>query len=96
MQIGNAWIDDGIGQMGTYDYFWTHALNSDETNAGIHKYCNFATSNFSSTCHDYLTQGNIEAGALDVSNIYAPVCNLSSPKSGPSGSVSLYSSIKYK
>uniref|UniRef100_A0A7N2KSC8 Carboxypeptidase n=1 Tax=Quercus lobata TaxID=97700 RepID=A0A7N2KSC8_QUELO len=85
--IGNAWIDDGIGQMGTYDYFWTHALNSDETNAGIHKYCNFTTSNFSSTCHDYLTQGNIEAGALDVSNIYAPVCNLSSPKSGPSGSV---------
>ncbi|KAK7829085.1 serine carboxypeptidase ii-3 [Quercus suber] len=85
--IGNAWIDDGIGQMGTYDYFWTHALNSDETNAGIHKYCNFATSNFSSTCQDYLTQGNIEAGALDISNIYAPVCNLSSPKSGPSSSV---------
>ncbi|KAL0017332.1 hypothetical protein SO802_004401 [Lithocarpus litseifolius] len=86
-QIGNGWIDDSIGQMGTYDYFWTHALNSDKTNTGIHKYCNFATSNFSSTCHDYLTQGNIEAGALDISNICAPVCNLSSPKSGPSGSV---------
>ena len=48
MQIGNAWIDDNTSIMGMFDYFWTHALNSDETNEGIHQYCNFVTGNFSS------------------------------------------------
>ncbi|KAI3767364.1 hypothetical protein L2E82_17459 [Cichorium intybus] len=33
--IGNAWIDDTTCYQGVYDYFWTHALISDETNAGI-------------------------------------------------------------
>ncbi|KAM4121809.1 hypothetical protein ACB094_01G033800 [Castanea mollissima] len=45
--IGNALIDDNTSIMGTYDYYWTHALNSDETNAGIHRYCNFVTGNYS-------------------------------------------------
>ena len=94
MQIGNALIDYNTDIMGTYDYYWTHALNSDETNAGIHQYCNFVTGNFSSKCVDYLSQGYAEAGNLDFYNIYAPLCKSSGPKSGPSGSVSLNESIK--
>ncbi|XP_050267246.1 LOW QUALITY PROTEIN: serine carboxypeptidase 1-like [Quercus robur] len=85
--IGNAWIDDNTGIMGRFDYFWTHALNSDETNAGIHQYCNFVTGNFSSKCDDYLYQGYAEIGNLDIYNIYAPLCKSSGPKAGPSGSV---------
>ncbi|KAL2507380.1 Serine carboxypeptidase-like 40 [Forsythia ovata] len=37
--IGNAWIDDLTTARGIYDYFWTHALNSDETHNGILKFC---------------------------------------------------------
>ncbi|MBA0738258.1 hypothetical protein Gogos_011646 [Gossypium gossypioides] len=33
--IGNAWIDDAICMKGMFDYLWTHALNSDETDEGI-------------------------------------------------------------
>ena len=94
MQIGNAWIDDNTGIMGRFDYFWTHALNSDETNAGIHQYCNFVTGNSSSKCDDYLYQGYAEIGNLDIYNIYAPLCKSSGPKAGPSGSVSLNELIK--
>uniref|UniRef100_A0A2N9HL16 Carboxypeptidase n=1 Tax=Fagus sylvatica TaxID=28930 RepID=A0A2N9HL16_FAGSY len=85
--IGNAWIDDKTGQLGIYDYFWTHALNSDETNAGIHKYCNFDDGDSSSTCDDYQSKWGEEAGGLDIYNIYAPTCKSSTPKSSPSGSV---------
>ncbi|XP_030950498.1 serine carboxypeptidase II-3-like [Quercus lobata] len=85
--IGNDWIDDNTGIMGRFDYFWTHALNSDETNAGIHQYCNFVTGNSSSKCDDYLYQGYAEIGNLDIYNIYAPLCKSSGPKAGPSGSV---------
>ena len=94
MQIGNAWIDDNTGQVGMYDYFWTHALNSDETNAGIHKYCNLVTDNFPSQCDDYQTRGDLETGNIDIYNIYAPICKNAKPKSGQSGSVSLYALIK--
>uniref|UniRef100_A0A5B7A3C7 Carboxypeptidase n=1 Tax=Davidia involucrata TaxID=16924 RepID=A0A5B7A3C7_DAVIN len=85
--IGNAWIDDNTGIKGTYDYFWTHALNSDETNTGINKYCDFVTGNFSKTCYQYQDQGYEEAGELDIYNIYAPLCNSSAPKPSSPGSV---------
>ncbi|XP_062100195.1 serine carboxypeptidase 1-like [Humulus lupulus] len=73
--IGNAWIDEVTGQRGMYDYFWTHGLNSDETNAGIHKYCDFV--DYNSPCINYLNQGDDEIGNIDVYNIYAPLCNSS-------------------
>lgn len=90
VQIGNAWIDDNTAIKGTYDYYWTHALNSDETNAGINEYCDFLTGNFSSKCFDYQDQGDTEVGNLDYYNIYAPLCNQSPPKSGSPGSVSIH------
>lgn len=95
MQIGNAWIDDNTGNRGMYDYFWTHALNSDETNAGINNYCDFITGNFSSTCLKYQNQGDEEVGNVDIYNIYAPLCQstTSASKDGPSsGSVSVLNS----
>ncbi|PON49562.1 Serine carboxypeptidase-like [Trema orientale] len=85
--IGNAWVDDNTSEQGIYEYFWTHALNSDETHAGIQKYCDFVTGNFSDTCYQYLDQGDNEIGEIDIYNIYAPLCNLSAPKSSSSGSV---------
>ncbi|PON46849.1 Serine carboxypeptidase-like [Parasponia andersonii] len=82
-QIGNAWIDEKTGVQGEYDYVWTHALISDETHAGITKYCDFV--NYTSTCVKYLDQADEEIGNIDAYNIYAPLCNSSSgPKSSAS------------
>ncbi|KAM7518304.1 hypothetical protein LguiB_017266 [Lonicera macranthoides] len=85
--IGNAWIDDNTGTQGIYDYYWTHALNSDETNKGIKNYCDYVTGNYSNQCDDYQSQGNSEVGALDIYNIYAPICQHAALKPGPPGSV---------
>ncbi|EXB75616.1 Serine carboxypeptidase II-3 [Morus notabilis] len=82
--IGNAWIDDKTGEQGTYDYFWTHALTSDESQAGILKYCDFV--NYTSLCDKYLSQADNEVGYIDIYNIYAPMCKSSAPKSS-TGSV---------
>ncbi|KAM1134060.1 hypothetical protein ACFX19_043942 [Malus domestica] len=77
--IGNAWIDDSTGELGIYDYVWTHSMNSDETNAGIHKYCDFSSGNFSSACDKYRSQVGEELGNVDIYNIYAPLCKTSEP-----------------
>ncbi|XAR61852.1 Carboxypeptidase D [Bertholletia excelsa] len=74
--IGNAWIDDDTTFRGIYDYYGTHALNSNETNAGI-----------SSTCVQYLDQSEKEIGELDICNIYAPLCNPSATKTAYPDSV---------
>ncbi|KAL6216543.1 hypothetical protein ACLB2K_009766 [Fragaria x ananassa] len=69
--IGNAWIDDVTQNLGWYDYLRTHAMNSNETNAGIHKYCNFTGK--------HVVLSDNEYGDIDQYNIYAPFCNKSSP-----------------
>ncbi|WCJ35374.1 Serine carboxypeptidase 1 [Euphorbia peplus] len=79
--IGNAWIDDNTGTKGTYDYYWTHGLNSDETNAGINKNCDYLTGNFSAVCYQYQDKGDGEVGRIDHYNIYAPLCDDSEPAS---------------
>lgn len=79
-QIGNAWIDDNTCNQGIFDYFWAHALNSDETNAGINKYCDYITGNYSDKCQQYQSQGWNEVGGIDIYNIYAPICHDSATK----------------
>ncbi|KAL6316075.1 hypothetical protein AAG906_015582 [Vitis piasezkii] len=85
--IGNAWIDDNTSLKGIYDYIWTHALSSDESNAGIQKYCDFTTGNFSTKCLDYTNQADGEVGHIDIYNIYAPLCHSSGPTPRSVGSV---------
>ncbi|MBA0798072.1 hypothetical protein Gohar_008705 [Gossypium harknessii] len=95
--IGNAWIDDAICMKGMFDYLWTHALNSDETNEGINKYCNFVSEDSVSKkgdgddntiqCGKYLSQGFREMGFIDLYDIYAPQCNLSAIKPGSNGNI---------
>ncbi|KAH7523589.1 hypothetical protein FEM48_Zijuj06G0027900 [Ziziphus jujuba var. spinosa] len=87
--IGNAWVDENTGVQGMYDYFWAHGLNSDETYAGIHKYCDFASGNSSIECDQYQNQGSNELGNIDIYNIYAPVCNESESESASTASVSV-------
>ncbi|GMI78514.1 serine carboxypeptidase-like 40 [Hibiscus trionum] len=95
--IGNAWVDDAICTKGLFDYLWTHALNSDETNEGINRYCNFVSEDSVNKkadgddntirCGKYQSQGFMEMGVIDLYGIYAPHCNLSAPKHGLNGDV---------
>ncbi|XP_058223490.1 serine carboxypeptidase 1-like isoform X1 [Rhododendron vialii] len=85
--IGNPYIDDSTTGKGIYDYYWTHALISDETHAGITRHCDFVSGNFSRTCKLYRNQAFVEHGKLDLYDIYAPLCNSSAPKTPSPGSV---------
>lgn len=96
LQIGNPYIDDNTALLALFDNLWTHAFNSDETNAGIHKYCNLTNlgDNPSEECAKYVSQASMELGEyIDIANIYAPVCPTSEddsePKSASTGSASL-------
>nr|XP_043629652.1 serine carboxypeptidase 1-like [Erigeron canadensis] len=72
--IGNAWIDDETSLKGMYDYWWTHAINSDATHDAILKYCNFSADSSSEMCEKSTDQAWDEWGNLDLYNIYAPIC----------------------
>lgn len=87
-QIGNAWVDDNTDSKGLFDYFWTHALNSDQTHEIIEKYCDFSSENSSAICLNATKKALIEKGNIDFYNIYAPQCHDSSLKNGSTGSVS--------
>lgn len=97
--IGNAWIDDNICTKGRFDYLWTHALNSDETNEGVNKYCDFASQdlvtnkavakNATDQCDQYQSRALTEMGDIDLYGIYSPLCNSSAIKPGSDGNVSI-------
>ncbi|CAJ2651374.1 unnamed protein product [Trifolium pratense] len=87
ISIGNAWVDEAKGSKGLYDYFWTHALNSDQTHELIEKYCDFTSENVSAICNNATDRALIEKGNIDFYNIYAPQCHDSSLKNGSTGYV---------
>ncbi|XP_021736394.1 serine carboxypeptidase-like 40 [Chenopodium quinoa] len=75
--IGNAVINDETDLKAMYEYFWTHAIISDQVRNDIMGHCNFApnTSNQSLECNSAADQVEIDIQYLDVYNIYAPVCH---------------------
>ncbi|XP_057953391.1 serine carboxypeptidase 1-like [Malania oleifera] len=86
--IGNAWIDDATNTMGIFDYLWTHALNSDETNKGIHSFCDFGSLSSSAQCDSFQEKAlYMEMGDIDFYNIYAPICLKASFKKGLTSSI---------
>ncbi|XP_054799488.1 serine carboxypeptidase 1-like [Prosopis cineraria] len=86
--IGNpwSWVDDDTSLKGVYDYFWTHALNSDETHEAIDKHCDFG-SHISEECVNSINKAYQEIGNIDQYNIYAPICHNTSLRNGQPGSV---------
>ncbi|KAK7401171.1 hypothetical protein VNO78_12491 [Psophocarpus tetragonolobus] len=85
--IGNAWIDSFTGSKGILDYFWTHALNSDQTHELIEKYCDFNSENVSEICSNAVRRALTEKGKIDFYNIYGPLCHDPHLKNGSTGSV---------
>ncbi|TVU37452.1 hypothetical protein EJB05_10768 [Eragrostis curvula] len=87
IMIGNAVINDWTDTKGMYDYFWTHALISDEAADGITKHCDFKSDDSSKLCDDAVTEADDSLGDIDIYNIYAPNCQstgLVSPPVKPS------------
>ena len=40
--VGNAWTDPGFDNEGAVDFWWTHALISDEVRDSLLRSCNFS------------------------------------------------------
>ncbi|XP_010279512.1 PREDICTED: serine carboxypeptidase-like 40 isoform X2 [Nelumbo nucifera] len=76
IMIGNAVINDETDQKGMYDYAWTHALSSDETNIAINKYCNFSESEleWSDECINSTNEAFMNEVLIDIYNIYGSQC----------------------
>ncbi|CAK9172924.1 unnamed protein product [Ilex paraguariensis] len=71
--IGNAFIDYETQEEGTFDYFWSHALNSDEIHEGITLNCNFSSeANPSDACQAYYDQAFAAIGEIFIYEIYSP------------------------
>ncbi|KAM7272173.1 hypothetical protein ACFE04_026836 [Oxalis oulophora] len=86
--IGNAYIDETTTSSGTFDYYWSHAMISDETYSGILQFCNFTKNTSTNHCDYFLSQAyNYETGDINTYDIIAPLCHNSSLKNGTVGSV---------
>ncbi|XP_048574914.1 serine carboxypeptidase 1-like [Triticum urartu] len=73
--VGNPYLDGNQNIKGAVDYFWTHAVMSDEVYANITKNCDF--DNLNGTFTDAACMGAavaFDSGYIDGYNIYAPVC----------------------
>ncbi|XVE70009.1 hypothetical protein DITRI_Ditri10aG0037400 [Diplodiscus trichospermus] len=77
--IGNAYIDFETTMKGAVDFFWTHALMSDEIYNGLLSSCEYSTLNLSSkACLGFVDRANDAAGNIYAYDIYAPLCSSSS------------------
>ncbi|XP_016463746.1 serine carboxypeptidase 1-like [Nicotiana tabacum] len=75
---GNGIIDDETATSGSYDFYWTHALISDEIHEGIVSNCNFsAETSTTEACTEYTGQADSSQGNIYTYNIYSQLCNSS-------------------
>uniref|UniRef100_A0ACD5WRK7 Uncharacterized protein n=1 Tax=Avena sativa TaxID=4498 RepID=A0ACD5WRK7_AVESA len=75
IMIGNAVINDWTDTKGMYDFFWSHALISDEAADGINRNCNFtARAPSNDLCDDASSEADESLRDIDIYNIYAPNC----------------------
>ncbi|XP_059314075.1 serine carboxypeptidase 1-like [Lycium ferocissimum] len=75
---GNARLDDEAMSRGTYDFYWTHALISDEVHGGIVSNCNFsAEASNSEACYEYIAQADSSQANIYDYNTYSQLCNSS-------------------
>ncbi|CAM6099186.1 unnamed protein product [Calypogeia fissa] len=68
--VGNAVIDNDQDQRGEVDYWWTHALISDETYSDLVSCLNSTNGN----CTNAVNTAYTEQGNIDPYDIYTPTC----------------------
>ncbi|KAJ0978228.1 hypothetical protein J5N97_013702 [Dioscorea zingiberensis] len=77
--VGNAVTDDYHDFVGTFEYWWTHGLISDDTYKELKVTCDLESSEHPSVdCVKVLDTANVEFGNIDPYSIYTRTCNLSS------------------
>lgn len=101
--VGNPWTDTATDNLGAVDFWWHHALISDETAIGIRSNCNFSRigpldahptrSNPSSReelCDDFCNRAFSELGPINIYQIFADICL---PKSAVAASRALAAAL---
>ncbi|KAJ4979108.1 hypothetical protein NE237_009888 [Protea cynaroides] len=74
--VGNAVTDDYHDYVGTFEYWWTHGLISDETYRTLNVTCDFQSSMHpSDACNQALNVASTEQGNIDPYSIFTPPCN---------------------
>ncbi|KAK4414504.1 Serine carboxypeptidase-like 40 [Sesamum alatum] len=83
--IGNALMNDETDIKGMYEYLASHAIISDETWKQILKHCDFSDKNthLSDECNEATDDAAANTDAIDIYNIYAPLCSNSSLTHNP-------------
>ncbi|KAJ0801322.1 putative carboxypeptidase D [Helianthus annuus] len=85
-QLGNAYVDDETANAGIFDYFWSHAIISDELHQGIVSSCNFSEgATITDACEDYQIKARVAKSNIFFFDIYTPLC---SPFSNSTPSIS--------
>ncbi|CAN4107677.1 unnamed protein product [Withania somnifera] len=81
---GNALLDDETWSSGSYDFYWSHALISDEVHQGIVTNCNFsAEAPTSEVCEEYTSEADSCQANIYNYNTYSQLCNSSAYTSLP-------------
>ena len=79
IQVGNTVIDDYHDYKGTFEYWWTHGLISDETYVKLWEACKYDVSEHpSEECKKIFEVAEAEQGNIDLYSIYTPTCNKTS------------------
>ncbi|GFR42849.1 hypothetical protein Agub_g3807 [Astrephomene gubernaculifera] len=86
--VGNPWTDATIDNLGAVDYWWSHALISDQTALGIRTNCNFSrigpldphpahsdAETRDELCDDFCNKAFEELGDINIYEIYADMCS---------------------
>ncbi|KAF7028579.1 hypothetical protein CFC21_040473 [Triticum aestivum] len=77
--VGNAVIDDYHDFVGTFEYWWTHGLISDDTYQKLQLACEFDSSEHASdACNKIYDVAEAEEGPIDAYSIYTPTCKKTS------------------
>ncbi|XP_043703638.1 serine carboxypeptidase-like 25 [Telopea speciosissima] len=84
IMVGNAVIDTYYDNLGTVDYWLSHALISDETYKQILNKCDLhKLEDDSNECNATSKYAEKEQGNIDIYNIYGPTCGDSTATSTP-------------
>lgn len=85
--VGNPWTDTAIDNLGAVDFWWHHALISDETALGIRSNCNFSRigpldahpshanpQSKAELCDKFCNRAFSELGPINIYEIFADIC----------------------
>lgn len=73
--VGNAVTDNKYDNLGTVDFWWTHAIISDKLHKSILQHCDFSSDETSTVCNQLMNAVSKETGHIDPYNIYMPSCS---------------------